>query len=36
MLDQLTAVTVDGAKINVEADMLANNGVIHIIDRVLL
>ena len=31
-----TALTVDGAKINVEADMLASNGVIHVIDRVLL
>lgn len=36
MLDLVSAVTVDGAKINLEADMLANNGVIHIIDRVLV
>ncbi|XP_046454946.1 transforming growth factor-beta-induced protein ig-h3-like [Daphnia pulex] len=28
--------TVDGAKINVEADMLAANGVVHVIDRVLM
>nr|CAH0110226.1 unnamed protein product [Daphnia galeata] len=28
--------TVDGAKMNVEADMLAANGVVHVIDRVLL
>lgn len=32
----LEALTVDGAKLNVQADMLAVNGVVHVIDRVLL